>query len=131
MQEISIYTRNKWNFKFNIDGQETPPTSRTCFYCNSIPLNSTYCYIIDSLKESGFLDENYREICCCCFVLKMFGLEHARNKLIGFLYCEDTDILTIEFYNRRVPYPYFLKEKDLPETITIRIHDFSKVKLFE
>lgn len=130
MQKIRIYLENKWSFCFDLDDQKTFPISRICPYCKKTPLNSAYCHIIDNLKDAGLLDENYKEICCLCLVLKRFGLEYLRHRLTGFLYSKDSDDLLIQFYHKQMPLGIYPKEKDLPTRIRIRIHDFSKVELF-
>ena len=80
-----------------------------------------YSYIIDSLKEAGYLDEDYKEICCYCKVLEKFGLLDIREDLHGFCYQEDSDVLLLDLC--------------VPETVggeikwfdvEIAIHEFSK-----
>jgi len=131
VQEIKIWLKNKWNFEFDTGNPKIIlKNGRICPYCNNTPLDSTYCYIIDSLKKAGLLDKNYKEICCCCNLLKRFGLLYLRHKLIGFLYSEELDILLIEVLNFPIYFLPSTREEKAQIILRIRIHDFSKVKLF-
>ena len=84
-----------------------------CGYCKIINLDRVYSYIIDMLKEADLLDEDYKEICCYCDLLRKFGLEDLRNHLNNITYIESTDILFLNFNKQQSFFP-------------VRIHNYSK-----
>ena len=94
---IRINLKNMWSYEFDTDDYEMlVQDTRRCSYCEDVWFDTVYCYIIDCLKEAGLLHEDFEEICCCCLVLKRFGLMDLRRKLIGFTYIEKEDYLLIE-----------------------------------
>jgi len=130
MGKIDIEVYDEWNFKFTGEKHGKSVNSieyQVCGYCKFTPLDKTYLYIINSLKEAGLLNESYKPICCYCKVLNRFGLSDLRNELNNLSYYILDDILCIRFssyavgknnYNRSIKW----------ENVDVRIHDWSKVK---
>lgn len=132
MGEISIRQDSYWNFRFktNYDRELLWDISNVevhyCDYCKCVRLDKAYIYIINSLKEAGLLDNNYRLICCYCKILKEFGLLHIRKDLQLLRYIKEEDIMFICF-------SFYLKYMDKSENCSrerinydVRIYDYSK-----
>ena len=121
MAGINIRQDDQWNFNFDspYTGYWLLPRHH-CHYCG-IGINRTYSYIIDSLKEAGYLDEDYKEICCYCKVLEKFGLLDFKKDLNGFCYKEDLDILLLDLC-----LPKIVGEEVEWCNVDIAIHEFSK-----
>lgn len=121
MAGINIRQDDQWNFNF-----ESPYTGywilprHHCHYCG-IGVDRTYSYIIDSLKEAGYLDEDYKEICCYCKVLEKFGLLDFKKDLNGFCYKEDLDILLVDLCLSKT-----VNGEIEWHNLDIAIHEFSK-----
>lgn len=122
MGEIGINVRYHWSFNFDWGDRGVIRRSfQHCYYCLN-PLDKVYSYIINTLKDGGLLDKDYRQICCYCKVLKKFGLIDIRKYLSSFYYDEPNDILIITFRSDQT------EEGKLTPKYYVNIHDFSKIK---
>lgn len=121
-EEIYIDVEDYWNFKFDnvycLDDPINCTEIHKCYYCDSTYLDKIYYFIINSLKEAGLLNKDYKLICCYCNVLKEFGLLHIREYLQGFYYYEDIDALRIIFcFDYMEIYSY-----------DVMVHDYKKLR---
>ena len=127
MEKIRIRIKNRWNYSFDTDNVEALIHSgRRCPSCEETWLDPVYCHIVDSLKEAGLLHEDFKEMCCCCLVLKHFGMMDLRKKLLNFHYVREDDYLLADFCSRTKSSDI----KRLSYMFQIRIHDWSKIELF-
>ena len=125
MAGINIRQDDQWNFNFDspYTGYWLLPRHH-CHYCG-IGINRTYSYIIDSLKEAGYLDEDYKEICCYCKVLEKFGLLHVRDDLQRLFYIKEKDIMVVYFSFDNM-YNSESKNYVVRTDYDVRIHNYSK-----
>ena len=101
MNGLKIRSYDQWSFSFRADDYGGIPVGfQSCDYCRVTALDRVYVYIINSLKEAGLLDENYKLICCFCAVLKEFGLLDIKDRLNRIIYDDILDTLIIRFMFR-------------------------------
>ena len=120
--EIKMENEDHWNFSLYADDYEIWDRSlQQCEHCG-MNLQKPYSYIIDCLDEAGLLPEDYKQICCYCYVLQKFGLLELNHDLISLIYIESLDILKIYFSFEIEDGVYDSKDK-----FCFRIHDYSKL----
>lgn len=131
-EEIDIRLHNEWNFNFDILDQDLDQDfwdveRKQCCYCK-VHVDKAYSYIIDCLKKANLLDENYKQICCYCKVLEIFGLLDLYKNMGTLIYDEEDDILILEFVFSELTGGTANNKQVFYHVLYFNIHDYSKVK---
>jgi len=73
-------TKSLWSTSFTDSSQLNFPVKwGECEVCGSL-LNTIYTYIIDCLEEADLLPENFKRLCCMCYLIKeYFGGNYHRG----------------------------------------------------
>ena len=119
MKDIFLTVKSHWIFDFN-DGNNSIFAKKElkCSYCDTIPLDRIYAYIIENLREADLLPEDYKPICCYCYVLEKFGLLDLVENVEFFRYNKAKDIFRI--------YLSFRDDNGAIKDVYFYIHDYSK-----
>lgn len=124
VKRITITNYDCWNTNFHTNDNEIHSISpQHCEYCG-FAINRGYSFIIDNLKEAGLLVEDYKKICCYCYLLMDYGLMDIRKYLQGVHYNKVSDILHIDFS--------FEKDGAVithDDILCFAIHDYKKLKI--
>jgi len=59
-----------WTTRFSVDLRVFYRITELCEICRNYNLDKVYVYIIECLREANLLPEDYKKICCSCFIIK-------------------------------------------------------------